>query len=196
MFEATISMTSNDDVRYNGVTLQAPGHIQGTFAQNANSSEEGDETLTGVSMMLDTDALAQSLERQSRLVVRQAAEAALMTARGIDSSSSHIYESPRVQHSIISPRYVLMSPVPVDRFQQQTSASALPSIPSKEALNGESESKKASMVSSSEGCSSDSSADTSLSLTPSTKKPKLPAPMSPSFPALLSVANEERNRGD
>ena len=191
-------MTSNDDVRYNGVTLQAPGHIQGTFAQNANSSEEGDETLTGVSMMLDTDALAQSLERQSRLVVRQAAEAALMTARGIDSSSSHIYESPRVQHSIISPRYVLMSPVPEDRFQQQhhSAATVLPSIPSKEALNGESESKKASMVSSSEGCSSDSSADTSLSLTPSTKKPKLPAPMSPSFPALLSVANEERNRGD
>jgi hypothetical protein len=197
IFEATISMTSNDDVRYNGVTLQAPGFIQGTFAQNAETLVEGDETLTGVSVTLDTDALAQSLERQSRLVVRQAAEAALMTARGIDSSSpSNRYESPHVHHSIISPRYVLMSPLPADRFHQHHSPSMLPSIPSKEALNGESEPKEASMVSSSEGCSSDSSADTRLSLTPSTKKAKLPAPLSPSFPALLSVANDERNRGD
>ena len=222
LFEATISMTSNDDVRYNGVTLQAPGFIQGTFAQNAESLvvvEEGgvgegeggggDETLTGISVTLDTDALALSLERQSRLVVRQAAEAALMTARGMDSSSPSArnhYESPHVHHSIISPRYVLMSPIPAaDRFVQEhyQSSTMLPSIPSKEALNGESESNnnsKASsssmMVSSSEGCSSDSSADTRLSLTPSTKKIKLPAPLSPSFPALLSVANEERNRGE
>lgn len=199
IFEATISMTSNDDVRYNGVTLQAPGFIQGTFAHNAESSVEGDETLTGIAVTLDTDALAQSLERQSRLVVRQAAEAALMTARGVDSSSPrNHYESPHVHHSIISPRYVLMSPMPADRFQQQQQhqpSSMLPSIPSKEALNGESEPKKASLVSLSEGCSSDSSADTSLSLTPSTKKAKLPTPLSPSFPALLSVANEERKRG-
>ena len=222
LFEATISMTSNDDVRYNGVTLQAPGFIQGTFAQNAESLvvvEEGgvgegeggggDETLTGISVTLDTDALALSLERQSRLVVRQAAEAALMTARGMDSSSPNArnhYESPHVHHSIISPRYVLMSPMPAaDRFVQEhyQSSSMLPSIPSKEALNGESESNSnnkmsssSMMVSSSEGCSSDSSADTRLSLTPNTKKIKLPAPLSPSFPALLSVANEERNRGE
>ncbi len=196
IFEATISMTSNDDVRYNGVTLQAPGFIQGTYAQNSESSLEGDETLTGVSVTLDTDALALSLERQSRLVVRQAAEAALMTARRIDSSSPrNYYESPHVHHSIISPRYVLMSPMPADRFHQHQSSSMLPSIPSKEELNGESEPKEASMVSLSEGCSSDSSAD-NLSLTPSTEKAKLPAPLSPSFPALLSVANDERNRWD
>jgi len=190
IFEATISMTSNDGVRYNGVKLQAPGYIQGTFSNNAGSTTEGEETLTDISMTLDTDALALSLERQSRLVVRRAAEAALMAASGIDCASSpHYMESPHVHHSIISPRYFLMSPVPA--YPSDSSMN----FPSLNTLNGEGESEKAPppVVSSSEGHSSDSSAGTTLSLTPTSPKA---ASQNPSFPALLSVANEELSRGD
>mmetsp|Transcript_4345 Transcript_4345/g.9619 ORF Transcript_4345/g.9619 Transcript_4345/m.9619 type:complete len:550 (+) Transcript_4345:68-1717(+) len=199
MFEATISMTSNDGVRYNGVKLQAPGYIQGTFTNKKAkpTGAEGEETLTGVSMTLDTNALALSLERQSRLVVRRAAEAALMAASGIEASSSpHYMESPHVHHSIISPRYVLMSPVPAYPQADSSNAPLLPSVPSANVLNGERVSGKdaSTMVSSSEGHSSDSSAATTPSLTPM-KKPKAGA-QSPSFPALLSVANEELSRGD
>ena len=195
IFEATVSMTSNDGVRYNGVKLQAPGYIQGTFTNEVGSSTEGEETLRGVFMTIDTDALAQSLERQSRLVVRRAAEAALMVASGVDCSSSpHYMDSPHVHHSIISPRYVLMSPVAPER----ASATLLPSIPSGDVLNGDRESEekaKTTVVSSSEGgCSSDSSAATTPTISP-TKEPK--APQSPqSFPALLSVANKELTRGE
>lgn len=192
MFEATISMTSNDGVRYNGVKLQAPGYIQGTFANKAGSTTKGEETLTDISMTLDTGALALSLERQSRLVVRRAAEAALMAASGIDCASSpHYMESPHVHHSIISPRYFLMSPVPAC---PSDSSMVFPSL---NTLNGEGESEKAPppVVSSSEGHSSDSSAGTTptLSLTPTSPKA---ASQNPSFPALLSVANEELSRGD
>jgi len=197
MFEATISMTSNDGVRYNGVKLEAPGYIQGTFSSKAGSKTEGEETLTGISMTLDTDSLALSLERQSRLVVRRAAEAALMAASGIDCTSSPKYmESPHVHHSIISPRYVLMSPMPAYPIE---SSNALPPVPSVNTLYVEEESEKshAPVVSSNEGggCSSDSSANTTPSLSPPETAPTV-APRSPSFPALLSVANEELTRGD
>ena len=190
MFEATISMTSNDGVRYNGVKLSAPGYIQGTFTNKAGSTTEGGETLMGVSMTLDTDALAQSLERQSRLVVRRAAEAALMVASGIDCASSPSYmESPHVHHSIISPRYVIMSPVTAADIP------ALPPFP--KALSGtvgemqESE-RSSAVVSSSDGggCTSDSSAATTPTMSP-TK-----VTMDPSFPALLEVAEGELSRGE
>lgn len=188
MFEATVSMTSNDGVRYNGIKLQAPGYIQGTFTNKAGSRKEGEETLTGVSMTLDTDALALSLERQSRLVVRRAAEAALMVASGIDCATSpHYLESPHVQHSVISPRYVLMSPMPAYPVNETCSTATLPSVPSGKELNG--------VVSASEGHSSDSSAATTPSLKPNSKKAPSPA-SSPSFPALLSVAKKEYTKGD
>ena len=129
VFEATVSMTSNDGVRYNGVQLQAPGYIQGTFSKNnPGPVNEGEETLSGVFMTLDTDALALSLERQSRLVVRQAAEAALMAANGIQASSSPRYmESPHVHHSVTAP------PAPRPRRAARASArcrtaSAAPSV--------------------------------------------------------------------
>jgi len=186
LFEATISMTSNDGVRYNGVKLEAPGYIQGTFAKGIKAE---DETLTGISMTLDTDALALSLERQSRLVVRRAAEAALMAASGIDCTSSPKYlESPHVHHSIISPRYVLMSPMPAVYPIRNVSNETLPPIPSRSVLNGQGHTR---VVSSSEGSSgSESSAHT----TPEARA-AVPPP-GPSFPALLSVANEELTRGD
>ena len=186
MFEATVSMTSNDGVRYNGVKLQAPGYIQGTFTNKAGSGTKGEETLTGVSMTLDTDALAQSLERQSRLVVRRSAEAALVIASGGDCSSSpHYLESPRVHHSIISPRYVLMSPVaevPLD----------LPSIPT----NLSSGDKNRVVSSSSEGHSSDSSATTTATTPTMSPLKSQKVPSSPSLNGLLSVASEELTRGE
>ena len=197
MFEATISMTSNDGVRYNGVNLQAPGHIRGTFANKAGSSTEGVETLTGVSITLDTDALALSLERQSRLVVRRAAEAALMSSRCAGYGSlGNCLESPhRVHHSAISPRYVLMSPVPQC---SGGSSEGLPSIPTGNELNGEDlielneevSSEKVPVVS-----DEDTSPSTKPSLTP-TGQDDLSNRHSPSMPALLSVANEELIRGD
>jgi len=230
LFEATISMTSNDGVRYNGVKLQAPGYIQGTFTKtsgnNTRSNDEegveGDETLTNVSVTLDTDTLALSLERQSRLVVRRAAEAALMAAGGVEASTSpRLTDSPHVHHSIISPRYVLMSPVNMGVYataswKEQTTP--LPQVPSVHALSGQeditpstssSQKSTSAVVSSSSeggGCeSSDSSAATTTTLLPS-KKPSgagssgisigIGAPQSPSFPALLSVANDELTRGE
>mmetsp|Transcript_14072 Transcript_14072/g.30054 ORF Transcript_14072/g.30054 Transcript_14072/m.30054 type:complete len:576 (-) Transcript_14072:473-2200(-) len=205
MFEATISMTSNDGVRYNGVKLQAPGYIQGTFTlnshnnnkSNSSTSTEGEETLEGVYMTLDTDALAQSLERQSRLVVRRAAEAALVAASGVDvRSSPHYMESPHVHHSIISPRYVLMSPVPAYPSSHSMTP-ALPPVPSVNDLNGQAEGgdsskeNEAPTVSSSESHSSDSSAVSATTNTPVLA----PAKKGPAFPALLSVANDELIRG-
>ena len=198
MFEATISMTSNDVVRYNGVNLQAPGYIQGTFANKAGSSTEGGETLTGVSITLDTDALALSLERQSRLVVRRAAEVALMSSRCADYGPSlgNCMESPHcVHHTAISPRYVLMSPVPEC---SGGSSEGLPSIPTRNELNGEDlielneevESEKVPVVS-----DEDTSPNTTPSLTP-TGHDDLSNRHSPSMPALLSVANEELIKGD
>ena len=197
MFEATISMTSNDGVRYNGVKLQAPGFIQGTFANKAGSTGDRGETLTGVSISLDTDALALSLEMQSRLVVRRAAEAALVSSRCADGGPSHnnnYMESPhRVHHSAISPRYVLMSPLP-DSLRV-----GLPSIPTgnelneKEEmseLNEEEESKKAPVVS-----DEDTSPNATPSLTP-TEQADLTNRHSSPLPALLSVANDELTKGD
>ncbi|KAL3809812.1 hypothetical protein ACHAXA_002382 [Cyclostephanos tholiformis] len=195
IFEATISMTSNDGVRYNGVTLQAPGYIQGTFANKMGSTKDGGETLTGVYMTLDTDALALSLERQSRLVVRRAAEAALVSSRSTDggpSLSNNYMESPhRVHHSAISPRYVLMSPLP------ESLHVGLPPIPTENnlnvkemiELNEDEESKKAPVVS-----DEDTSPNVTPSLTP-TEQTDLTNRHSSPLPALLSEANDELTQG-
>eukprot|EP00957_Ditylum_brightwellii_P034917 2645757-Ditylum_brightwellii.AAC.1 len=59
------------------VTLRCPGVIKGTFVSGANG-ERGEEVLTGVTITLETDTIAQSIERQSRFVVRKATEAILM----------------------------------------------------------------------------------------------------------------------
>ena len=192
IFEAIVSMTSNDGEKYKTVKLQAPGAIEGTFQNNSDGSMAEEETLTGVSIMLDTNALALSLERQSRLVVRRAAEAALMAASGIDNDKFHVH------HSIISPRHVLMSPIQPQQYEsdQETdeqhslsaSSSSAPSQPVDDAPG---------LVSSSDdgGCGSDSSAVTTLSL-PSLKVAApvtTRCPLSPSFPALLKVANAALN---
>jgi len=184
LFEATISMTSNDGVRYNGVKLHAPGFVQGTFSHDTGSRNVGDEILRGVSMTLDTNALAQALERQSRLVVRKSAETSLVAAGGAYSNKpSRGTESPHVHHSVISPRYVLMSPMPA-RYQTIQDVSGLPQMPSTSELSGDTifKVKNTHAVSSEGWCSSDSSANTTPSLT---------STQSPSFPALLTVVNEQ-----
>lgn len=185
IFEATISMTSNDGVRYNGVKIQAPGHITGTFANKpvqSSPTEEG-ERLMAVSMTLDTDALALSLETQSRLVVRRAAEAVIMSSRFTngDSSNKTIHEN----DSVISPRYVLMSPLP-QSFSRFSSGGELPSIPSGSELTG----AKSKVVSDEDTCLTRISFDTTPSPTEEINDRQC------SLPALLSVAKEELIRGD
>jgi hypothetical protein len=156
-FEAIVSMTSNEGGRYKNIKLQAPGSIEGTFVARVNY---GDDILRGVSIKLDTDAFALSLERESRAVVRRAAEAALLAASGMEIS-----EVGQVHHSVISPRYVLMSPMqpPHDGSDQETDLT---------------QSTFSTAIREDEGCS-DSSAVTTPSLSPS-KTPRGSSVLSPS----------------
>lgn len=219
VFEAVVTMTSNDGGRYKTVKLQAPGIIEGVFVTK-NQSSEGEETLAGVSLELDTDALALSLERQSRLVVRKAAEVTLLAASGVESGSTsptRYTDSPHVHHSVISPRYVLMSPVPTQpyisdyeddlkkydlSFPVLTDPPARENSLTRELSGGESSAAPAPPVISDDNlCGSDSSeATTNSAKCPSTPtkivKPTAHPPQSPSFPALLSVANSELTRED
>lgn len=211
IFEAIVTMTSNDGGRYKTVRLQAPGVIEGTFVTKNDSSEK-EEILTGVSLELDTDALALSLERQSRLVVRKAAEATLMAASGIESGGStspaRYTDSPHVHHSVISPRYILMSPIPsqpyISDYEDDLKKADL-SFPvltdpkvEQEPLTQESRDESSAagpMISDDNGSGSDSSAATSASAA-KIVKPTAHNSQSPSFPALLSVANSELTRGE
>ncbi|KAL7447572.1 hypothetical protein ACHAXS_014478 [Conticribra weissflogii] len=185
VFEATVSMTCNDgDERYRTVKLQAPGEIEGTFL--TGDSPSGEDNLSGVSITLDTAALALCLERQSRSVVRRAAEASILASSGIESDSSH-----HVQHPVISPRYVLMSPMQPnhhpyasDHEVEERRSSMSTSTPS-QGFDG--------IVSSSEMYSSDSSAITATSIGPNRVTPtsnQFFPPGSP-LPALLEVASAE-----
>ena len=210
IFEAIVTMTSNDGGRYKTVKLQAPGVIEGNFVTNTQSAEK-EEILTGVSLELDTDALALSLERQSRLVVRKAAEATLVAASGIDnggtSSPNRYTDSPHVHHSVISPRYVLMSPVPTQPYisdyeddlkKLDLSFPVLTDPKLSEVPSSRESSAAARMISDDNG--SDSSAATTSTIPSSSAdknvKPTANDSQSPSFPALLSVANSELTRGD
>lgn len=198
MFEATISMTSNDGVRYNGVKIQAPGHITGTFANKPvqSSPAEDGEHLMAVSITLDTDALALSLETQSRLVVRRAAEAVIMSSRstsGGDSSNKTIHSPNRENDSVISPRYVLMSPFP-QSFSQFSSDGEMLSIPpgSEFPDKQDGERAKSPVVSDEDTSLTRTSFDTTPSSTPTEEINDSQS----SLPALLSVVKEELIRGD
>jgi hypothetical protein len=144
----------------------------------------------GLAGIIETDSAGTHAYHKGSGADRRAAEAALMVASGIDCASSPSYmESPHVHHSIISPRYVIMSPVTAADIP------ALPPFP--KALSGtvgemqESE-RSSAVVSSSDGggCTSDSSAATTPTMSP-TK-----VTMDPSFPALLEVAEGELSRGE
>jgi hypothetical protein len=214
IFEAIVTMTSNDGGRYKTVKLQAPGVIEGIFVTKDESSEK-EETLTGVSLELDTDALALSLERQSRLVVRKAAEATLLAAIGIESgatSPTRYTDSPHVHHSVISPRYVLMSPIPTqpyisdyeDDLQKLDLSFPVLTDPkvdeeplTQESRGESSSSATAPVISDDNGCGSDSSAATTTTIPSSSSVVKIVKPTAHTvFPALLSVANSELTRGE
>mmetsp|Transcript_25257 Transcript_25257/g.52856 ORF Transcript_25257/g.52856 Transcript_25257/m.52856 type:complete len:512 (-) Transcript_25257:310-1845(-) len=185
IFEATVSMTCNDGgERYRTVKLQAPGEIEGTFITSVPSSEE--DILSGVSITLDTAALALCLERQSRLVVRRAAEASILASSGIEPDSSH-----QVQHPVISPRYVLMSPMQPNHHlyasdhEVEERRSSMSTSTLSQGFDG--------IVSSSDMYSSDSSAITATSTGPKRVTPTSNQSFPPGspLPALLEVASAE-----
>ncbi|KAL7486729.1 hypothetical protein ACHAW6_012329 [Cyclotella cf. meneghiniana] len=151
VFEAIVSMTSNEGDRYKKVKLQAPGSIEGTFLAEVNS-EVGEDILCGASIKLDTDALALSLERESRSVVRRAAEAALLAASGME-----VTDVANFHDSIISPRHVLMSPIQQhENSDQETEERSMSTFST----------SVPSHVSAEDGGCSDSSDATTPSLTP------------------------------
>lgn len=81
-FEATLTISTRQEQgeysKLGGsmtITLRAPGTMEGIF--ESKSHGVGDGKPVGVNVKLDTDVLALCIERQSRLVARKAAEAAL-----------------------------------------------------------------------------------------------------------------------
>jgi hypothetical protein len=67
-------MTLNTPAGYSEVTIEAPGIIEGTFL----SSDMGEDILTDVSVVVDTNVLAEAIERSSRIVARAATHAIVM----------------------------------------------------------------------------------------------------------------------
>jgi hypothetical protein len=68
----SVSTSSEDKI---SVSLQTPGVIHGTFVRN----EDGEVMLVDLSISLDTQCLALSMEQKSRLVVRTAAEECIIS---------------------------------------------------------------------------------------------------------------------
>lgn len=75
-FEAVLTVLVGPNAEPMRVVLGTGGTITGTFAGTSNGAE-GEEVLVGVDLKLDTDGLAHSVEEQSRLLVRAAAETAM-----------------------------------------------------------------------------------------------------------------------
>ena len=83
------------------ISLCAPGYVVGTFLSLTSEAgsgveEDGTEVLGGVSVELDTDVLALSLERQSRLIVRRAAEAEMRAGAGATSAEKEAAEEAKM----------------------------------------------------------------------------------------------------
>jgi len=83
-FEAVLTVLVGPNAEPMRVVLGTSGTITGTFA-GSSSGAEGEEVLVGVDLKLDTDSLAHSMEEQSRLLVRAAAETAMGGGRGAPS---------------------------------------------------------------------------------------------------------------
>lgn len=83
-FEAVLTVLVGPNAEPMRVVLGTGGTITGTFAGNSNGAE-GEEVLVGVDLKLDTDGLAHSMEEQSRLLVRAAAETAMGGGGGAPS---------------------------------------------------------------------------------------------------------------
>lgn len=72
-FESTMNLKT--PAGYTEVTIEAPGIIEGRF----RSSDLGEDTLTGISVEVDTNVLAMAIERSSRVVARTATHAIIPT---------------------------------------------------------------------------------------------------------------------
>lgn len=70
--QCSVSISSDKKI---SVSLQTPGVIHGTFVRN----DDGDVTLVEMSISLDTQNLAYSMEQKSRFVVRTAAEECIIS---------------------------------------------------------------------------------------------------------------------
>lgn len=70
-FESTINLKT--PAGYTEVRMEAPGFIQGTF----RSSDSGEDTLTDISVEVDTNVLAKAMEKSSRIVARTATHAVM-----------------------------------------------------------------------------------------------------------------------
>lgn len=71
-FQAVLNLST--PAGFTEVTLEAPGIIEGVFVVTAKA---GEETLTGVSVQIDTCVLARMMEMSSRIVARTATTACL-----------------------------------------------------------------------------------------------------------------------
>lgn len=83
-FEVVLTVLVGPNAEPMRVVLGTEGTITGTFAGTSNGAE-GEEVLVGVDLKLDTDDLAHSMEEQSRLLVRAAAETAMGGGGGAPS---------------------------------------------------------------------------------------------------------------
>lgn len=72
-FESTINLKT--PAGYTEVTIEAPGIIEGSFL----SSDSGEDTLTRISVEVDTNVIAMAIERSSRVVARTATHAVIPT---------------------------------------------------------------------------------------------------------------------
>jgi hypothetical protein len=70
-FQAVLNLST--PAGFTEVTLEAPGIIEGVFV----TAKPGEETLTGVSVQIDTQVLARMMEMSSRIVARTATKACL-----------------------------------------------------------------------------------------------------------------------
>lgn len=71
-FESVMNLST--PAGYSEVTIVAPGIIEGTFL----SSDMGEDILTDVSVVVDTNVVAEAIERSSRIVARAAAHAIIV----------------------------------------------------------------------------------------------------------------------
>jgi len=83
----------NTPAGYTEVTLQAPGTIEGTFKNGV----DGEETLEGINIEVDTKVLANTIERSTRIVVRCASEVCIQPIESEEEELKATSEDVQVQ---------------------------------------------------------------------------------------------------
>eukprot|EP00521_Asterionellopsis_glacialis_P011158 CAMPEP_0195291992 /NCGR_PEP_ID=MMETSP0707-20130614/8547_1 /TAXON_ID=33640 /ORGANISM="Asterionellopsis glacialis, Strain CCMP134" /LENGTH=544 /DNA_ID=CAMNT_0040352363 /DNA_START=92 /DNA_END=1726 /DNA_ORIENTATION=+ len=102
-FETVLNL--NTPAGYTEVTLQAPGTIEGTF----KSGMDGEETLQGINIEVDTEVLANTIERSTRIVVRCASEVCIQCADSEKEKPKAAAEKVQVQEESV-PTPVVTAP--------------------------------------------------------------------------------------